>query len=58
MLKKIFAFLRDEEGATAIEYGLIVGLIAAVIIAVVTASGSNLNTLFTKVDSALTVAAG
>lgn len=58
MLKKISAFLRDEEGATAIEYGLIVGLIAAVIIAVVTQSGTNLNTLFTKVDSALGLAAG
>ena len=58
MLKKISAFLRDEEGATAIEYGLIVGLIAAVIITVVTSSGTNLNTLFTKVDSALAVAAG
>ena len=58
MLKKISAFLRDEEGATAIEYGLIVGLIAAVIIVVVTASGTNLNTLFTKVDSALATAAG
>jgi len=58
MLKKISAFLRDEEGATAIEYGLIVGLIAAVIITVVTASGTNLNTLFTKVDTALSTAAG
>jgi len=58
MLKKISAFLRDEEGATAVEYGLIVGLIAAVIIAVVTGTGTNLNSLFSKVDSALGVAAG
>jgi pilus assembly protein Flp/PilA len=58
MLKKISAFLRDEEGATAIEYGLIVGLIAAVIIAVVTGTGTSLNTLFTSVDSAIAKAAG
>jgi pilus assembly protein Flp/PilA len=58
MLKKISVFLRDEEGATAVEYGLIVGLIAAVIIAVVTATGTNLTTLFTTVDAALAKAAG
>ncbi len=58
MLKKISAFLRDEEGATAIEYGLIVGLIAVVIAAILTTTGTDLNTLFTKVNSALTVAAG
>lgn len=53
MLKKISAFLRDEEGATAIEYGLIVGLIAAVIIAVIKGTGSSLNTLFTTVETSL-----
>lgn len=53
MLKKIAAFARDEEGATAIEYGLIVGLIAAVIIAVVTSTGTTLNGLFTTVKNAL-----
>jgi len=53
MLKKISAFLRDEEGATAIEYGLIVGLIAAVIIAVVTTTGTKLNTLFSTVETDL-----
>ena len=53
MLKKISAFLRDEEGATAIEYGLIVGLIAAVIILVVTGTGTKLNTLFSSVETAI-----
>lgn len=57
MLKKISAFLRDEEGATAIEYGLIVGLIAAVIVTVLGLIGSNLTTLFTKVQTALSTAA-
>jgi pilus assembly protein Flp/PilA len=53
MLKKFNAFLRDEEGATAIEYGLIVGLIAAVIILVVTGVGTKLQSLFTTVSSSL-----
>lgn len=39
-------FLKDESGATAIEYGLIVALIAVVIITAVTAVGSNLSTKF------------
>lgn len=33
MFKEVVKFLRDEEGASAIEYGLIVGLIAVVMIA-------------------------
>ena len=44
---------RDERGATAVEYGLMVGLIAAVIVGVVTALGGQLNTLFTTVSNAL-----
>src|SRR3546814_20891565 len=39
MLNKVMNFLRDEEGATAIEYGLIVGLIAAVLVAILLAIG-------------------
>ena len=44
---------RDERGATAVEYGLMVALIAAVIVGVVTALGGNLTTLFTNVSNAL-----
>ncbi len=40
---------RDEEGATAVEYGLMVALIAVVIIVAVTTLGSNLSTTFTNV---------
>lgn len=40
------AFINDEEGVTAIEYGLIAALIACVIIAAVTLVGTNLNTVF------------
>ena len=39
-LQKIVAFINDEEGASAVEYGLLVGLIAVVIIVAVTALGS------------------
>ncbi|MDT0496758.1 Flp family type IVb pilin [Algiphilus sp. W345] len=49
MLKQMKQFLRDEEGATAIEYGLIVGLIAVVLIAAFTLLGTDLGTLFTDV---------
>jgi pilus assembly protein Flp/PilA len=43
----------DEKGATAVEYGLMVGLIAVVIIAAVTLLGEQLNTLFTSITSSL-----
>lgn len=46
MKNAIVNFLRDEEGATAIEYGMIAGLIAAVIIGVITNIGTKLDTLF------------
>ena len=44
---------RDERGATAVEYGLMVALIAVVIIAAVTTLGTNLNTKFTSVGTAV-----
>ena len=46
-------FLKDESGATAIEYGLIAAGIAVVIISVITRTGSNLNTVLGKVASGL-----
>jgi pilus assembly protein Flp/PilA len=46
-------FLKDEEGVTAIEYGLIAALIAVVIIAAVTVVGENLTTVFEDVGAAL-----
>ena len=50
MLKK---FLRDESGATAVEYGLIAGLIAVVIIGAVTSVGTSLTAKFTAIAAAL-----
>ena len=46
-------FLRNESGATAIEYGLIVALIAVVIIGAVTALGTNLNSSLSTAGSAI-----
>ena len=46
-------FMNDEEGATAIEYGLIAALIAVAVIAAVKAVGSGLSTTFSEVNSAL-----
>ena len=50
---RMLKFLRDESGATAIEYGLIAAGIAVVIITVVKGVGTKLNTTFTSVSSAL-----
>jgi len=47
-------FIRDEEGVTAIEYGLIAALIAVAIILAVTAVGTHLATLFTYISTQLT----
>jgi pilus assembly protein Flp/PilA len=47
------SFLRNESGATAIEYGLIAAGISVAIITVVGTVGTSLNTVFTKVGTAL-----
>jgi len=44
-------FLRDESGATAIEYGLIAALIAVVIITAITAVGTQLSATFNSIQS-------
>lgn len=53
MKSLINKFLKDEDGATAIEYGLIAALIAVAIISAVTAVGTKLQTTFSEVSSAL-----
>ncbi|MDF1634283.1 Flp family type IVb pilin [Mycoplana sp. MJR14] len=62
-MTKIFArFLKDESGATAIEYGLIAALISVAIITAATTLGDNLSTTFDtiagRVDAANQEAAG
>lgn len=49
--------IKDDSGATAIEYGLLAGLVAVVIIAAVTALGGNIRDTFTRVNTAITTSA-
>jgi len=51
MFKSMLAMIRDDEGATMVEYGLIVALIAVVCITAVTLIGSRLASMFTTVAS-------
>jgi pilus assembly protein Flp/PilA len=53
IVKSIQAFARDEEGVTAIEYGLIAALIAVIIIGAVTVVGTSLCGTFNVVAEAL-----
>jgi pilus assembly protein Flp/PilA len=54
-MSKIFArFVKDESGATAIEYGLIAGLIAVVIISAISQVGTKLSAKFNAVANNLT----
>ena len=54
MLKAIKNFWNEEDGATAVEYGIMVAAIAAVIITVVIAIGNNVNTAMDGVNGDLT----
>jgi pilus assembly protein Flp/PilA len=58
MIGKMIAFVRDEDGATAIEYGLIAALVSVAAIGALTAMGNSLSTMFNTVSSALSSAAG
>ncbi len=51
VIKKLF---KNEDGATAIEYGLIAALIAVAAITAMTRLGTNLSNTFTKVSNSLT----
>lgn len=53
MLKMLKEFVRDEEGVTAIEYGLIAALIAVVIVAAVKVVGVELDKVFDKIGLCL-----
>ena len=53
MKNLVSRFVKDESGATAIEYGLIAAGISLAIIAVVNGLGSNLNTKFTSINNSL-----
>jgi pilus assembly protein Flp/PilA len=57
-MNEITQFLREEKGAAAVEYGLLVALIAAVIVAVVATLGTRVKDSFIAVCNALTGGAG
>ena len=57
-MKKLISFFKDEEGATAVEYAIMVALIAIVIIFMVTLVGQKACNVFSKVSSGLTNAGG
>jgi pilus assembly protein Flp/PilA len=52
-MEKIRNFFKDESGASAVEYGLLVALIAVVIITAVTTLGTNLAGKFTEVSTSV-----
>ena len=56
MLVRIEKFLKDESGATAIEYGLIAALVSVAAITALTSLGQTLSGLFSAVDSAMSTA--
>jgi pilus assembly protein Flp/PilA len=58
LIKFIQTFARDEDGVTAIEYGLIAALIAVVIIVSVGVVGTQLDLVFDRIGAALTTALG
>ena len=51
LMKLLGQLVREEEGATAVEYGIMVAAIAAVIITIVIAVGAKTNNAFNKVDN-------
>ncbi len=53
MTKFVTRFLKNESGATAIEYGLIAALIAVVVIGAVTAVGNNLSGKFNNIANSV-----
>ena len=52
-MRTFIRFLKEDEGVTAIEYGLIAGLIAVAIIAGATLAGTKLDALFTAIANKL-----
>ena len=58
LVKKVHDFLIDEQGATAVEYGMFVALIAAVIVTLVITLGKQINAAFKSIVDALPALAG
>lgn len=58
IVSHIKAFLKDEEGASAIEYALLAAFIALVIVGTLPGVGTQVKAILTKISDALKVAAG
>ena len=56
MLRTLIRFAKDEDGATAIEYGLIAALVSVAAIGALTAMGGSLASMFNTVSSSLSSA--
>lgn len=54
--KKIFSLIRDEEGATAVEYGVLIALIIAAVVIIIATLGGQIQSGFNKVSGELTKA--
>ncbi len=54
----IMQFVREEEGATALEYGLLAALVAAALVGTVTMLGATVSQIFADMNSAISVGAG
>lgn len=52
-MKKLIALFKDDEGATAVEYGMMVALIAAIIVGAVTLVGQDVLAAFTTMAGAM-----
>lgn len=57
MLKALMKFIRDEEGASAVEYGLIIGLIAVALVVILGSMGTGLAAKYQAACTAITGAA-
>jgi pilus assembly protein Flp/PilA len=58
-MKTLFSrFAKDESGATAIEYGLIAGLLSVAIIGILVTMGDSLTSIFSQIDTALKTGSG
>lgn len=55
---KFLGFLREEKGATAVEYALIIALVAAVLLGAMSTFGADIETIFGNIGDALSTAAG
>jgi pilus assembly protein Flp/PilA len=57
IMNKLFQFIKDEDGASMVEYALLLALIAVVAITILTTMGSNVSSIFKTISDSLTAAA-